>query len=133
MSRLLLQFANSQTQTLVACRFGRFSRFKVKILGPRFGPMIQSATATLDLHATGPGTYTAAATLTLAVAGSMVEITPAAITISAGGATVKIDAVYPLFVTMRTAPLPSLLTKDLSRRSSSTEMLSSVLCFGDFS
>jgi type VI secretion system secreted protein VgrG len=63
------------------------------------GPLTTSATgaieqiggATIDIHATAPGTYTSGAKLTFAVGGSAVEITPAAITITGGGSTVKID------------------------------------------
>jgi len=56
------------------------------------GPIEQSASSTIDIHATAPGTYTSNASLKFAVAGSVIEITPAGITISMGPSTVKVDA-----------------------------------------
>jgi type VI secretion system secreted protein VgrG len=56
------------------------------------GAIAQTGMATIDIHATAPGTYTSAAKLTFGVGGSAVEITPAAITITAAGSTIKVDA-----------------------------------------
>ena len=55
------------------------------------GPIDQSATDKIDIHAAAAGTYSSDTSLTFSVKGSVIEITPGGITISHGGSSIKVD------------------------------------------